>query len=199
MRLKQSFSIQDSYFPAEFCKQVIELAESGELMEGAVRHDPEKKSRSSEVAWLKNTPENRWIYDPVQALLNTVNNGLWGWNITEVESLQYTRYGENQFYGWHADARPEPYPEGKRWGGLVRKLSITICLSNESDYDGGDFAIELTGPVPTSPERRIQTIDTVRHEGTAVIFPSHLHHEVRAVTRGVRRSLVGWFLGPPFV
>ncbi len=199
MRLKHPYSIHESHFSVGFCDKIIEKAESGKLMEGAVRHDPKRISRSSEVAWFKNTEEFGWLFEPVQALMKSANDDFWGWRITDVESLQYTRYGEGQFYGWHADARPEPYEEGKRWGGLVRKLSITVCLSGPGDYDGGEFAIEQTGPVPTSPERRIKEISAVRNQGSAVIFPSHLHHEVRAVTRGVRRSLVGWFLGPPFV
>ena len=199
MRLKHSYSIHDSYFSSEFCERIINSGESEELTEAAVRYDPQKKSRSSDVAWFKNSKEHLWIFEPLQALMKNANAELWGWNISDIESLQYTRYGENQFYGWHADARPEPYPDGKRWGGLVRKLSITVGLSSETDFEGGDFAIEQTGPVPTLPERRIEVIEAVRHKGTAIIFPSHLHHEVRAITSGVRRSLVGWFLGPPFV
>ena len=29
-------------------------------------------------------------------------------------------------------------------------------------------------------------------------FPSFIHHQVSPVTKGIRYSLVAWFLGPPF-
>jgi PKHD-type hydroxylase len=45
----------------------------------------------------------------------------------------------------------------------------------------------------------LKTLSEVRQIGTAVIFPSHLYHRVTPVTAGTRRSLVAWFVGPPFV
>ena len=35
--------------------------------------------------------------------------------------------------------------------------------------------------------------------GTAIVFPSFMRHKVAPVTKGRRRSLVGWFLGPLYV
>jgi PKHD-type hydroxylase len=48
-------------------------------------------------------------------------------------------------------------------------------------------------------DQRLKTLSEVRQIGTAVIFPSHLYHRVTPVTAGTRRSLVAWFVGPPFV
>ena len=35
--------------------------------------------------------------------------------------------------------------------------------------------------------------------GDLILFPSHIWHKVHPVKSGVRKSLVGWVLGKPFV
>ena len=32
-----------------------------------------------------------------------------------------------------------------------------------------------------------------------IVFPSHIWHKVHTVTSGVRKTLVGWIIGKPFV
>jgi len=34
--------------------------------------------------------------------------------------------------------------------------------------------------------------------GSIVVFPSDMEHRVAPVTKGIRYSLVVWFVGPPF-
>ena len=75
----------------------------------------------------------------------------------------------------------------------MRKLSTTIWLNDPDEYEGGEFDIEVNGP-----------LDSIRYEtlklskGSIVIFKSDKWHRVRPVTSGVRKSLVTWFRGPPF-
>jgi len=167
-------------------------------MEAAVGFDPENNARSSEVAWIADKPDNTWIIDPIADLVAVTNRKHWQWDLTDREPLQYTCYGAEQFYGWHTDSRAKPYPTDGRWPGLTRKISVTVTLSDAADYDGGDFAIEDTTLPPSKIEKRIKRVDQARTRGSVIIFASHLHHEVQPVTHGQRRSLVGWFLGPPF-
>ncbi|MEQ8666582.1 MAG: 2OG-Fe(II) oxygenase [Rhodospirillales bacterium] len=198
MRVEQPYQVWPGFFPASFCDDVIALGEALKLTPGTVTHDPHGKARASEVAWIGDTEEHAWIYGPVADLIAVTNRKFWGWRMAGRETIQYTRYGENQFYGWHMDARKKPYAEGERWGGLVRKISVSINLSHPDDYQGGAFEIEQTTPTPDRPERRITALADLWPQGSAVVFPAHLHHRVLPVTRGMRRSLVGWFLGPPF-
>ena len=117
--------------------------------------------------------------------------------------MQYTRYGEGQFYGWHNDAglagQYKPVGVGNRSDGLaedfvnenielVRKLSFTLQLSDPTDYDGGDMVIL------TNHERKVLS----KTRGSITIFPSYLLHRVETITRGIRYSLVGWVSGPRF-
>ena len=38
----------------------------------------------------------------------------------------------------------------------------------------------------------------LRKKGSILIFPSFVEHRVTPVTKGVRKSLVGWYEGPKF-
>jgi PKHD-type hydroxylase len=106
--------------------------------------------------------------------------------------MQYTTYESGQFYSWHVDQHSEPYSDGM-FKGMTRKLSITIQLTEPDDYDGGDFEIRDYCDYDS-----VQTIKGLRPRGSLLVFPSFLMHRVTPVTRGVRRSLVCWIVGPPF-
>lgn len=199
LRVEQPFKVWPGIFPAAFCDRVIGHAAQLDSTPGSVTHDPKGLSRSSDVAWLSDNEAHDWVFQPLNNLIAATNRKFWGWSLSGRESLQYTQYAEGQFYGWHMDARKAPYPAEGRWGGLVRKISISVNLSDPADYEGGDFELEDTTPSPERAERRIQTLGEMRARGSAVVFPAHLHHRVTPVTRGIRRSLVGWYLGPPFV
>ena len=69
----------------------------------------------------------------------------------------------------------------------VRKISMTILLSNQSEFEGGDLEFMAEG---NKPKALVQ--------GQAIFFCSLLRHRVAKVKKGMRRSLVMWFGGPPF-
>ena len=78
--------------------------------------------------------------------------------------------------------------------GKIRKLSMTVNLTDETSYDGGDLMLDFGAH---SPRGKYQ-VEEAREQGTIVIFPSFLYHCVSPVTRGTRYSLVMWSLGDPF-
>lgn len=78
--------------------------------------------------------------------------------------------------------------------GKIRKLSVTISLSDPADYDGGNLQFDLG---PHRPDR-YHTCEEIRPRGSVIVFPSHIYHQVTPVTRGTRYSLVAWSLGRPF-
>jgi len=200
MRLEHPYCIVDQAFTLEACRRVIETGLATDHMDAEVGHDPTNSIRSSTVSWLGQTPENDWIFKTLVDLVNDANTRLWRWQISAVESAQFTRYGPEQHYSWHADQRRKPYPpDDTRWPGLLRKLSVSVCLTDDNDFAGGDFMIETLETPPDTPKTRLKTLTEVRKMGAAVIFPSHLYHRVAPVTSGMRQSLVAWFLGPPFI
>jgi PKHD-type hydroxylase len=70
---------------------------------------------------------------------------------------------------------------------LVRKLSFSLQLSGPDDYEGGNVQfIDEGGNSYFAPRKR----------GTIVLFDSRTQHRVLKVTKGVRKSIVGWTVGP---
>jgi len=84
--------------------------------------------------------------------------------------------------------------DNKKWG-KVRKISMTLNLSNPDTYEGGDLKFDLG---PHSKKDRIITFDDNRSQGSIIIFPSFTYHCVTPVTSGTRYSLVLWCMGKPW-
>jgi hypothetical protein len=143
-----------------------------------------KKIRRSYTSWIhSNAPENAWIFEKLTNLIKGVNNNLFQFDLVEIQSLQFTCYdgAEKGAYVKHIDQMLDS-------SGFPRKLSISVQLSNEKDYKGGDLLLH-EGATPTK---------TFRNRGTAMFFPSYVLHEVTSVTKGLRYSLVIWVTGPKF-
>jgi len=134
-----------------------------------------------------------------------------GWNheIENMENPQYTIYNTQEkikgdFYTWHTDAGPFHNSDGNH-----RKLSMTIQLSDQDDYEGGHFQwLEpnqqfdvMTGTNPqVNMQDAIRTLSfSSRAIGSVCIFPSFVYHQVTPVIQGQRKSLVCWFVGKPYV
>ena len=83
----------------------------------------------------------------------------------------------------HRDANPDL----GRWGDTtVRKISMSVPLSNTQEYEGCSLRFETKDK---------QTIRIQADKGDAVIFPSWLMHQVDPLTKGTRESLVVWAHG----
>lgn len=102
----------------------------------------------------------------------------WNFDITTVEgAVQIGKYKKDQFYTQHIDIfTQENIP-------LQRKISASLFLNNAESYEGGELKI-LNEVIP------------VKTQGTIVVFPSFIAHEVTPVTSGERISAVCWMGGP---
>ncbi len=200
MRLEHPYCIVDKGLSAALCQRIVEAGEAAETMDAQVVRDPENTVRNSTVSWLGLETDTAWLFDALGTIVRDTNARLWNWTLSGPESMQYTRYGPEQYYTWHADQRRRPYPpDDRRWPGLTRKLSAIVSLSNSADFEGGDFLLEIPDAPPDQPDRRLKTLVEIRNMGSVLVFPSFLYHQVSTVTAGHRRTLVAWFLGPPFV
>jgi PKHD-type hydroxylase len=137
--------------------------------------------RSSSIKWLPKTQHWGWLYDKIMNMTIEANNALWHFNLyTILDDIQYTEYyaTNNGHYDWHQDFGP---------GNLSkRKISVTIQLSDPSEYEGGDLEYWQGGGIP---------ITAPRSKGLVFIFPSYMMHRVTQVTSGTRRSAVLWVGG----
>ena len=147
------------------------------LEDGVITEESGKVKRNSKVFFIKDNKICKEIFNIINE--TTVIQ------LTDIEPLQYSEYGVGGEYGWHRDVHEKPYPNG-----LVRKMSFSTILNN--DFEGGEFDIETKNP---ADKKRYDTFDNKKHN--TIIFPSHMWHRVRPVKFGVRKSIVGWVLGPP--
>lgn len=146
----------------------------------------DKKVRSSKIKWIPQNDEWEWLYQKMMGMIVEANNSLWNFELHSVlDSIQYTEYhaDENGHYDWHQDFGP---------GWLSRrKISVTVQLSDPSEYEGGDLEYWKGGPVEYADK-------APKGKGVVFIFPSYMMHRVAPVTKGIRRSFVLWVGGTPF-
>lgn len=180
--------------------------------------------RDSNITWMNDD----FLYEMIQPYVAEANRSAnWNFDWDFTEEFQFTKYGPGQFYGWHVDMGSKPYrqydssidkmkmktdgtPMLDTFGnplvednlattnpnlvGKIRKLSVTISLNRPEEYKGGNLRFDF-GP---HADKRYHTCKEIRPQGSVIVFPSHIHHQVTPVTEGTRYSLVAWNLGYPF-
>lgn len=152
--------------------------------------------RRSTVARLPRT-QFGWVYDRVEAGVTLANSRAWGYSsLGYLEDLQVARYrthaqGQGGHYYWHSDAIREGTNYFTKYNGSAsagwsdqnqnRLLSMSVQLSNGSEYIGGDL--------------QVGSDNATRAIGSAVVFPAYMLHRVHPVQQGERFALVAWLRG----
>lgn len=178
-----------------FVDMIIKICEKEKKNEAKVNVDNanvDKSKRDCIVSWTN----NQQIYDIINPFINRANqNAGWNFQIDWNEDCQYTIYNKSQFYGYHTDTFTKPYESEKEtFNGKIRKLSMTVQLTDQSEYEGGDFYFKYLTTKGVVEEK----VDKAKGVGTIIIFPSFMWHQVTPVTKGTRKSLVCWSIGYPF-
>jgi PKHD-type hydroxylase len=139
------------------------------------------KKRVTTIGWIpfKDMPE---MYRDIEKTMLQANNNHFGFEGMQItEPAQFTHYLTGGFYEWHMDndvlGKHQP---------PVRKISMTLLLSDPSTFEGGELEFMSKGKTAKLKQ------------GQAIFFASWLQHRVKPVTRGERKSLVMWFGGPSF-
>ena len=159
--------------------------------------------RNARNTWI---PTSHWIGGFVWHYVQRANRENFRYDLSNIdgENLQYTVYGEGEHYGWHNDAGIEtfyiPTKSGNRGNPeqitqdfinenceKVRKLSFSLLLSDPEEYEGGNLQLlDEIGKPYIAP----------RIKGAITLFDSRTKHRVTKVTKGIRKSIVGWTVGP---
>ena len=154
-----------------------------------------KKKRNSDIVWI----DSSWVYKEIHPYIHKANksadwNFQWDWS----EPCQFTKYEKGQFYDWHCDSFYKPYnaPNSRRHG-KIRKLSVTVSLSDPKDYKGGELEFDFRDLDPDK-KPNIKRCTEILPKGSLVVFPGFVWHRVCPVKKGSRYSLVIWNLGLPF-
>ena len=109
-----------------------------------------------------------------------MNQKAWKFDITNSNQTEYLRYSAEGHYVSHVDTFMAPNIHE------CRKLTVLAFLND--DFEGGKFYLQI-GNNKTYPEQE---------KGTVIAFPSFMLHGVEPVTKGIRRSIVTWLVGPWF-
>jgi PKHD-type hydroxylase len=171
-------------FTKEECEKIIDIGNSYSLRTAVTRDEnlnDSTKVRKSEICWLYPCDDTRWIYLRVADIVMNLNQNFFRFDLFgPIEGFQFTKYSSpGGEYGRHTDSS---------YGGVIRKLSFTLQLSDPEDYEGGDLNLHI-GPEATVMKKE---------QGYCIVFPSYTLHEVTPVTKGTRYSLVCWITGKPF-
>lgn len=143
--------------------------------------------RRSSISFHVPTTENLWIFNRLNHVIEMINDRWYNVDINGYDQFQYTEYYDyNQgHYGWHSDIFLGNLPANSY--SETRKLSLTLLLNEPGiDFDGGELQF---GHESTHESAKMK-------KGTIVVFPSFGLHRVAPVTKGVRKSIVIWVLGP---
>ena len=139
------------------------------------------KKRTTTISWIpfKEMPE---MYSQVETTMQSTNLNHFGFeNMRITEPAQFTEYPKGGFYDWHMDLDVNGAFEPP-----IRKISMTILLSDPSTFKGGELEFMEKNKIPDLKQ------------GQAIFFASFIRHRVAPVKKGMRRSLVMWFGGTPF-
>ena len=159
-----------------------------------------KGVRKSSNAWIDGS---NWVSGFVWYYIMKANRENFMYDIEGIDTneIQYTEYQKGEYYDWHIDdditrcmvndnvlTSADNHGENIAIlnGEYIRKLSFSIQLSDPEDYEGGELEFECGGECFFAPNKK----------GSIIIFDSRVKHRVREVKSGVRKSLVGWVVGP---
>ena len=208
MNLTNYYWYFQSAIPERICDDIVKYGHQLQhqlALTGGLGHDPKKlnqkqirdlkKKRHSNIVWMN----DRWIYKEIQPYVNQANaNAGWNFQWDFSENCQFTKYQKGQYYDWHCDSWNQPYNQPNTPShGKIRKLSVTVTLSDPKDYKGGELEFDFRQNDPDK-KRQIIKCKEILPKGSLVVFPSFVWHRVCPVTRGERNSLVIWNLGYPF-
>lgn len=184
-RVLSPYVVVPEVFSHDECSAFIEAFDCLKRSE-AETWDGEKFSvnpscRSLEITRIPISPDIRWIYERMDKVFFWAAD-LWGLDVRRtIDDIKYLVYSAgSHFSKWHRDAGYEQT--------ALRKISMSVELSDPSEYEGGEFYV--------FPDCDEHVAGSDRQAGHAVVFPSHHYHRVTKVTKGTRRALLNWISGP---
>jgi len=172
----------DDALTPESCRKIIDSCESqaqgedaqiGQRIGGVVN----KKIRDVKKVSL---PIYRGIGATMAGAALSANQQVWKFDVTHANQCDYLKYDVEGHYKAHVDTFINP--EEKE----CRKLTVLAFLND--DFEGGRLFLQ-NGHEKIYPPQK---------PGTILVFPSFMLHGVEPVTKGIRRSIVTWMVGPWF-
>lgn len=178
-------------FSKEECKSIIDKKDSYDMKPGGTFSNYNVSEQMSEnricqIGWID--PNSFPYIDRVRDFINGYNT-LERFTLANKIELQFTEYKEGSWFKRHQDFYMNI--SSRSAFATIRKISMTIQLSDSEDYVGGDVIITTEVNDKGSKGFAIS-----RNIGDAIAFPSYFDHQVNKIESGTRYSLVAWQYGP---
>lgn len=181
--MKNAFMVWEDVFSAAELDAFEEYGDRMVLQKATLAAgDNDDDIRITQVAWLEHSAESAALYERIGQLVRKLNQEIYRFDVTGLENIQYTVYRAAQggHYHWHIDHGPHnPKP---------RKISLSIQLTEPSQYAGCDLQFQVSNKIGVAPRKR----------GAIIAFPSFFLHRVTPIVSGTRKALVIWATGPEF-
>ena len=178
-----SFAYVENIFSKEECEKIISISNKSSFVKGGLseKNKLDNSIRDSNIKWLEAEKDTEWIFRKTTDIVLELNEKFFKFNLFGfIEGFQFTNYkAPSGKYGKHVD---------RGFNSRVRKLSISIQLSDPKNYKGGELYLYESDKGTLMSKK----------QGTLVVFPSFILHEVTPVTKGERNSLVTWITGDNF-
>ena len=142
--------------------------------------------RRTMVAWVERNSETDTLYRRMEEAVLALNARYFRFDLSGLADFQYALYGgpEGGHFDWHKDYGRDPSDPARE----PRKLTLSIQLSDPSEYQGCELQVRAGNQIDIAPKAR----------GTVIAFPANVLHQVTPIISGVRRALVVWAVGPEF-
>jgi PKHD-type hydroxylase len=142
--------------------------------------------RATKVAWMPRESRTETLYRRMEDAILQINARFFRFDLSGLATFQYAVYGgaEGGHFDWHKDYGRDPSDPQQE----PRKLTLSLQLSEASDYEGCDLQVRGGHQIDTAPRAR----------GALVGFPANMLHQVTPIRSGIRRALVIWAVGPEF-
>nr|BAR35905.1 Uncharacterized iron-regulated protein (PiuC) [uncultured Mediterranean phage uvMED] len=195
--MKHPYYIIPEVLPEMITEDIKNIVLNYEEIEGGVGgnvtlHEEAKvdsKVRRCKQRWLPpNANDTKQIHTLCTEIFEEANRRCFSVNLDRIFNMFYAEYRaeDTGYYDKHKDSNL-----GFNGEMYDRKLSMTIQLSDSTEYEGGDFVFydELHGQ--PQPDKEL-----IRQKGAVFVFPSFIEHGVKPVTKGVRKCLIAFMEGP---
>ena len=147
-------------------------------------HDNPIHSRGTDVyreCEIHHPKDNSVLYKIGKKIFLDVNEKYYEYDLRDIFEFQLIKYYVGGNYNWHCDYGVSPVR------GSVRKLSMSIHLTDPKEYEGGELNLINYSNYPIMVNNNL---------GSIIVFDSKVPHKVWPVTWGRRIALVGWANGP---
>ena len=175
-----TYAFLDNFISKDECEKIIKIAKAEKIIEGKTFNNS-KNERKSNIVWLFPNEKLDWLFRRITDAVIHLNEKFYKFDLYGmVEGLQFTNYkAPYGKYNKHVD---------RALNRSIRKLSVSIQLTDPKEYEGGELKL-YESSLPSIMSKK---------QGTLILFPSFILHEVTPVTKGERNSLVAWITGKNF-